>query len=203
MLYLHIVPVWLNVCLHISSGVGCLCCLFRFVGSQGLEFGISKCSACAFLWTYPEIRTCSIDDWWHSSLLGKQRHTTHNWRCNGPNQSAKPTKSSSAAFTPHSKKRFYAICLNATTPLCLHSEEHSIRRSRRTCKRLLTRVIYCLFRFVATHAIAGTPPYNATGALPALPTRSISRNSTTPAPSAPSTSPSTGIAIKRCMFWSD
>ena len=29
MLYLHIVPVWLNVCLHISSGVGCLYCLFK------------------------------------------------------------------------------------------------------------------------------------------------------------------------------
>ncbi len=38
-LYLRIVPVWLNVCLHISSGVGCLCCLFRFVGSQGLDEG--------------------------------------------------------------------------------------------------------------------------------------------------------------------
>ena len=36
--------------------------LIRVKGSQGLEFGISKCSACAFLWTYPEIRTCSIDD---------------------------------------------------------------------------------------------------------------------------------------------
>ena len=80
--------------------------LIRVKGSQGLEFGISKCSACAFLWTYPEIRTCSTDDWWLSSLREKQRHTTRNWHYNGPLTSAKPTKSSSAASTPHSKKRF-------------------------------------------------------------------------------------------------
>lgn len=30
---------WRDVCLYISSGVGCLCCLFRFVGSQGLDIG--------------------------------------------------------------------------------------------------------------------------------------------------------------------
>ena len=74
------------------------------------------------------------------------------------------------------------------------------KRFRHTCKRLLTREICCLFRFVITRAIAGTPPYNVTGAPPASPKRSTSHNSTTPAPSAPSISPSIGIAIRRCMF---
>ena len=87
------------------SGVG-VCVAYSCEGQPRPRCWISKCSACAFLWTYPEIRTCSIDDWWHSSLRGKQRHTTRNWRCNGPNPSAKPTKSLSAAFIPHSKKRF-------------------------------------------------------------------------------------------------
>ena len=95
---------WLGMCDIFPAWAFVL--LIRVMGSQGLEFGISKCSACAFLWTYPEIRTCSIESWWHSSLRVKQRHTTRNWHCNGPNQSAKPTKSLSAAFTHHSKKRF-------------------------------------------------------------------------------------------------
>ena len=95
---------WLGVC-DISSGVG-VCVAYSCEGQPRPRCWISKCSACAFLWTYPEIRTCSIESWWHSSLRGKQRHTTRNWRCNGPNQSAKPTKSLSAAFIPHSKKRF-------------------------------------------------------------------------------------------------
>ena len=90
---------WLGIC--DISPAWAFVLLIRVKGSQGLEFGISKCSACAFLWTYPEIGTCLTESWWHSSLRVKQRHTTRNWRCNGPNPSAKPTKSSSAAFTPH------------------------------------------------------------------------------------------------------
>ena len=85
-------------------------------------------------------------------------------------------------------------------PVILHSAERFIRRCRRTCKRLLTREICYLFRFVTTRAIAGTPPNNAIGAPPASPTRSISPNSTTPAPSAPCTLRLTGIAIRSCMF---
>ena len=134
-------------------------------------------------------------------LHGKQRHTTRNWHCNGPNQSAKPTKSLSAVFTPHSKKRFWTTCSNGITPWYLHLEGHFTRRFRHTCNRLLTRVIYCLFRFVATRAIAGTPPNNATGAPPASPTRSISPNSTTLAPSVPFTSRLTVIATRRCIFY--
>ena len=60
--------------------------------------------------------------------------------------------------------------------------------------------ICCSFRFVATRAIAGTPPNNATGAPPTSPARSISPNSTTPTPSAPSISRLIGIAIRRCIF---
>ena len=67
---------WLGMCDIYPAWAFVL--LIRVMGSQGLEFGISKCSACAFLWTYPEIRTCSTESWWHSSLRGKQRHTTRN-----------------------------------------------------------------------------------------------------------------------------
>ena len=98
------------------------------------------------------------------------------------------------------EKEVLNILLEHHHPVILHSEEHSIRRSRRACKWLLTRGICCLFRFVITHAIAGTPHNNAIGAPPTSPTRSISPNSTTPAPSAPCTSPSIGTAIRRCMF---
>ena len=51
---------WLGMCDIFPAWAFVL--LIRVKGSQGLEFGISKYSACAFLWTYPEIRTCSIDD---------------------------------------------------------------------------------------------------------------------------------------------
>ena len=108
-----------------------------------------------------------------------------------------------SGFHSHSKKRFLITCSNGTIPWFLHSEEHFIRISRHTCKRLLTRGICCLFRFVATRAIAGTPPNNATGVPPASPTRSISPNSITPVPSAPCTSRLTGIAIRRCIFCGD
>ena len=67
---------WLGVC-DISSGVG-VCVAYSCEGQPRPRCWISKCSACAFLWTYPEIRTCSTESWWHSSLRGKQRHTTRN-----------------------------------------------------------------------------------------------------------------------------
>ena len=47
---------WLGIC--DISPAWAFVLLIRVKGSQGLEFGISKCSACAFLWTYPEIKTC-------------------------------------------------------------------------------------------------------------------------------------------------
>lgn len=97
------------------------------------------------------------------------------------------------------EKEILNYLLERHHPVILRSEEHSIRRSRRTCKRLLTRGICCLFRFVATRAIAGTPPYNATGAPLTSPTRSISPNSTTPAPSVPCISRLIGTAIRRCI----
>ncbi len=50
-------PAWVFVLLILMSG------------QPRPRCWISKCSACAFLWTYPEIRTCSIESWWHSSLL--------------------------------------------------------------------------------------------------------------------------------------
>ena len=87
------------------SSVG-VCVAYSCEGQPRPRCWISKCSACAFLWTYSEIGTCSIDVWWHFLLRAKQRHTTHNWRCNGLKLSAKPTMSSSAASTLRSKKRF-------------------------------------------------------------------------------------------------
>ena len=47
---------WLGMCDIFPAWAFVL--LIRVMGSQGLEFGISKCSACAFLWTYPEIKAC-------------------------------------------------------------------------------------------------------------------------------------------------
>ena len=91
-------------CMRYISCVG-VCVAYSCEGQPRPRCWISKCSACAFLWTYPEIRTCSIESWWHSSLRGKQRHTTRNWLCDGLNQSAKPTKSLSAGSIPRSKKR--------------------------------------------------------------------------------------------------
>ena len=128
-----------------TSGVGCLSLIL--VDGQRRPWARGKrTAACAFLWTYPEIRTCSIESWWHSSLRGKQRHTTRNGRCNGLLASAKPTKSLSAAFTPHSKKRFWATCSNGITPWFLHSDEHFIRRSRYICKQLLSLVENLIIR---------------------------------------------------------
>ena len=94
---------WLGMCDIFPAWAFVL--LILMSGQPRPRCWISKCSACAFLWTYPEIMTCSIESWWHSSHRGKLRHTTRNWRCNGLLTSAKPTKSLSAAFTPHSKKR--------------------------------------------------------------------------------------------------
>ena len=77
---------------------GRLCCLFS-KGQPRPRCWISKCSACAFLWTYPEIRTCSIESWWHSSLRAMHHPRRSNSLLAGRKKLPKPTRLSSADST--------------------------------------------------------------------------------------------------------
>ena len=73
------------------SGVG-VCVAYSCEGQPRPRCWISKCSACAFLWTYPEIKTCWIDLWWHSSLLVTHHPRRSNSLLAGRKKLPKPTR---------------------------------------------------------------------------------------------------------------
>ena len=105
---------WLGIC--DISPAWAFVLLIRVKGSQGLEFGISKCSACAFLWTYPEIQSFWIDHLWHSSPPARRRHTMPNSLANGQSPYVKLTRLLSVVSIPLSKKKFYTFFSIANNP---------------------------------------------------------------------------------------
>ena len=102
--------LWRSVCLYIHPA-WVVCHLSLLTGSEGLGCGVSGRQPALFLWTYPEIRTCWIDLWWHSLLLVMHHPRRSNSLLAGRKKLPKPTRLSSADFTRQSNALYWMFYL--------------------------------------------------------------------------------------------